>query len=529
MTRARILVALPILIAFGLCASPAVSTASPAGHFAEVLDTPSTLPDPGQSGQRNSYVVLQSWETVRAAELKAANPNLVVLAYQNLGAITEGQGPGGTSSSGVNFSEANTAHPEWFLKEANGTRIAEEGYSWLWMADIGEASYQQQWTANVIHLLQSGPWDGVMMDDTNTTPKYHVSPQSRIAKYPTDAAYQAAVRSMLAYAGPKIQAVGKLAIPNIGSWTAYPAVAKEWLQYVSGGEDEMFVKWSSVPGEGYRSAGDWKAQLEEARSTEAMGKRFLAITQAEPTDTRAMRYGWASALLDGNGHTAFLTGDTTGYNAEAWSSEYEVALGEPTAEATEIGAGVWARRFQDGLVLVNPSSAAAQVSFGGTYSGDGLTDATEATVGSDTALILTGIGSGNKGNAPGSSGTTGTGSSGGGSAGTPSQETSPSSKGGYQPLVNTRKIASPTSPRRAKKSRFGRTQTKVTMAVISRCRRQVSADARRRAVASRVEHRDVASCVRAASTNARMARAGAKRRVARSSRVHGSTLRARRL
>src|ERR1700685_673580 len=134
-----------------------------------------------------------------------------------------------------------------------------------------------------------------MMDDTNTTPRYHVSSQSRIAKYPTDAAYQAAVRSTLAYGGPKIEAAGKLAIPNIGSWTAYPAVAKEWLQYVSGGEDEMFVKWSSVPGEGYRSAGDWKAQLEEVRSTEAMGKRFLAITQAEPSDTRAVRYGWGSA------------------------------------------------------------------------------------------------------------------------------------------------------------------------------------------------------------------------------------------
>jgi hypothetical protein len=414
--RFRALFALIVVASWALASSSAGSAAV-AGHFCVALDTPSTFADPALTAQRNSYVVLQAWEAERAAQLKAANPSLMVLVYQNLSAMAQGTGQGGLGSSGVNYAEANTAHPEWFLADAGGNRIAEEGYGWLWMADVGAAGYQRQWTANVIRLLRAGPWDGVMMDDTNTTARYHVDP-SRIAKYPTDAAYQAAVRSMLAYAGPAIQAAGKLAIPNMGSWSEYPEVVKEWLQYVSGGMDEMFLKWSTTPGVGYRGAGEWETQVGEIATAEAMGKRFLAITQAEPGDTQAVRYGWASTLLAANGHTAFLAGD--GYTGETWSSEYEVPLGEPTSTATAIGDGAWRRSFANGLVVVNPTSSTLGVSLGGSYSGSGLTDATEASLGPHSAVILTGSANGGEAPTGGSQGSGSIGSGGGGAEPPPS-------------------------------------------------------------------------------------------------------------
>jgi len=387
--RWRALAAVASVVTCASLLAPASSDAEVAGHFSTVLDTPATIENPTQTAQRNSYVVLQAWETERARELKAANPSLTVLVYQNLSAMAQGAGPDGLDSSGVSYGEADTAHPEWFLQEASGSRIAEEGYSWLWMADIGSPSYQQQWTANVLRLLRSGPWDGVMMDDTNTTAKYHVYPASRIAKYPTDAAYQAAVRSMLAYAGPRIQAADKLAIPNMGGWSEYPEVVKEWLQFVSGGVDEMFVKWSATPGEGYRDPSGWRTQIEEIRTTEQLGKRYLAVTQAEPSDAQAVRYGWASVLLAANGHTSFLAAD--GYDGETWSSEYEVSVGEPTSAASEVRGGAWERTFSGGIVLVNPSTEPVSVSLGGVYSGDGLSEASAATLPAHTALILTAV------------------------------------------------------------------------------------------------------------------------------------------
>lgn len=422
---------------------PALASANVASQFRVAIGSEASFPNLAQSAQHSSYIVLQAWEAKRASELKAANPNLKVLVYQNLSAMAQGTGPGGLSSSGISYAEANTTHPEWFLLNTSGSRISESGYSWLWMADTANLSYQQQWTSNVIKLLSSGPWDGVMMDDTNTTARYHTEPSS-IAKYPTDAAYQGAVGSMLAYAGPRIQAAGKLAIPNMGSWSEYPEVVEGWLKYVSGGVDEMFAKWSATPGQGYRDASGWQTQIEEIQSTERMGKIFLAITQAEASDQQAILYGWGSVLLGADGHTAYSA--AANYSSEEWCSECEAQIGEPTSAATKVAGGVWERSFTGGLVVVNPTAATVEVNLGGAYSGSGLTDATTATMPANTALVLqragggqvVGAETGSDGGESGDTGSSGTGSSGGststgsngtGSMSTGSGGTGPSSTG----------------------------------------------------------------------------------------------------
>jgi hypothetical protein len=413
-----------LLLLFGLpvlaLLLPALSSADVASQFRVAIGSEASFPNVAQSAQHNSYVVLQAWEAKRATELKAANPNLKVLVYQNLSAMAQGTGPGGLSSSGVNYAEADNAHPEWFLLNTSGSRISEGGYSWLWMADTSEESYQQQWTSNVIKLLSAGPWDGVMMDDTNTTARYHTEPSS-IAKYPTDAAYQGAIGSMLAYAGPRIQAAGKLAVPNMGSWSEYPEVVEGWLKYVSGGVDEMFAKWSSTPGQGYRDASGWQTQVEEIQSTERMGKIFLAITQAEASDKQAILYGWGSVLLGADDHTAYSA--AASYSSEEWCGECETQIGEPTSVATKVAGGVWERSFSGGLVVVNPTTLTVGVNLGAAYSGSGLAGATTATMPANTALVLkragggqvVGAEAGSKGGESGDTGSGGTGSTGTGS------------------------------------------------------------------------------------------------------------------
>jgi hypothetical protein len=386
--RPRTFAALIALFTAVTLISPSASSAAASGHYFSATGTPARFSNELNSSQRNAYIDLQPWEAARAVELKAQNPNLKVLVYQNLGAMAEGVGPGGLSSSGVNFAEANTAHPEWFLKGPGGERLAFEDFKWLWAADVGNTEYQHQWAANVIHLLQTGPWDGVMMDDTNTTNRYHFSSVSKVAKYPTDASYQRAVRSMLEYVGPAIQAAGKLAIPNMGSWSEYPSVVKEWLPYVSGGMDEMFVKWSKSAGQGYRGAGEWETQVGEIATTEAMGKDFIAITQAEPSDTQGALFGWASTLMASDSHTDFMASNGQ-VGDETWLSDYETPIGEPTGKAVRLSNGAWERKFTNGLVVVNPTTSSLSVNFAEAYSGDGLTNAMGATLGAHGAVILT--------------------------------------------------------------------------------------------------------------------------------------------
>jgi hypothetical protein len=364
----------------------ASSSAAPAGHVFSAIDSAASIPNYGTAATRNGFVVLQAWETAKMHELKKANPNIKVLEYKNLGFAAQGTGPEGISASGVNYSEAKSS---WFLKNTAGKSFTAEPYPWLWAMDVGSREYQEKWAANVIAEMTAQGWDGVMLDDANATMKYQYNPSS-IAKYPNDAAYAGAMESALAYIGPKIQAAGKLAIPNFATWVEYPQTYDSWLQYVSGGLDEMFVKWGRGNGEGYREAGQWQTQIEEARYANQHGKIFLAYTQGATGETQAQRYGYASLLMGSESASLSSYSFTPNYSTEQWLPEYEYEIGNATGLASSDSTGVWRRAFTNGLVLVNPTNASKTVSFGGTYSGSGLENATGATMPAHSALVLTG-------------------------------------------------------------------------------------------------------------------------------------------
>jgi hypothetical protein len=383
-TRFSAVFSLAVTVAF--LAGAANASAMPASHVFSAIDSAASFPSYSTSANRNGYVVLQAWQTQRMQELKRANPNIKVLVYKNLAFSASGSSPEGTSPSGVAYAEAK---PTWFLKNTSGQSFTANSYNWLWAMDIGSREYQEKWAENVIAEMTAKGWDGVMLDDASTTMKYSYTP-SAIVKYPNDAAYSAAMESALAYIGPRIQAAGKLAIPNFASWVEYPQTYDNWLQYVSGGLDEMFVKWGRGAGEGYRGSGQWRTQVEEARYANQHGKIFLAYTQGAVNETQAARYGYASLLMGSESASQASYAFTPNYSNEQWVPEYEYEIGSPTAAATADPTGVYRRTFSNGLVLVNPTGVTQTVSFGGTYSGSGLTDATSATLAPDSSLILTG-------------------------------------------------------------------------------------------------------------------------------------------
>ncbi|HYM56992.1 MAG TPA: putative glycoside hydrolase [Solirubrobacteraceae bacterium] len=331
---------------------------------------------------RNQYVILSFHQRARMQALKAANPSVKVLMYKNMSAISSG-GAGPEYSSGVGYPEAGV-HPEWLLKDTTGQAFRFWGYSWLWAADIGNTAYQDAWASNVIASAKAGGWDGVFMDDTNYSIKSHADPAD-VAKYPTDARYGAAMRSMVANVAPKLRAAGELAFANL-QWAEFSSQANDWLQFLDGGMDEHFVKWGSV-GEGYADPTRWARQLANVKEAERQGKGMLAVTQSTNTDQQAARFGWATALLGGQGHVYFaLHGD---YTNENWLPEYDYALGDPTGPESKDANGVHRRVFAGGLVLVNPTGTTQTVSFGATYSGCGVTGATSASMPAHTGLILT--------------------------------------------------------------------------------------------------------------------------------------------
>jgi hypothetical protein len=357
--------------------------AVPLTHTFAGINSAAEHADYSQTAARNGYVILQAWETKRMHELKAQNPNLKVLVYKNLAYSAAKPSATAPPSTGVSTNEAASS---WYLLNTSGQRFSPSAYPWMSAMDVGNREYQERWANNVITELQQQGWDGVFMDDANPTIKYAYNPAA-VAKYPSDATYSAAMESALAYIGPKVQSSGKLAIANFSCWAEYHNQLNGWLNYLSGALDEMFVKWGSNAGEGYRGEGQWKEQVEEASYAAAHGKVFLGFTQGAENETQAARYGYASLLLGGNASASYSF--IANYSAESWIPEFEYQIGEPTGAYSKDPSGVYRREFTNGLVLVNPSGQSRTVKFGGSYSGSGMTNATEATLAPDTALVMT--------------------------------------------------------------------------------------------------------------------------------------------
>jgi hypothetical protein len=408
-------------VAIGLLGSAVSADAatSVAGHLRYAIDNNPSFSNLSQTAQRHEYVILKPSETARLQQLKAANPNLKVLMYKNLSASID-YPSNAQLTTGVSYDEADTQHPEWFLLNTSGQRFTHRDYSNLWAMDVGSPSYQQRWTNNVLNSLNSLGFDGVFIDDTNPTMKGHYDP-TKVAKYPTDSAYQQATASALAYLGPRIRSAGYDVIGNIGHFGEYPEVGRSWLQYMDGAMDENFGKWGNTAGSGYAWEGYWTNELGSLKYAQEHGKDFLAVTHSADNDVAAARYGWATMLLGAAGNAQFAL--HSNYTSETWFPEYGYDIGEPVGPDIHTSSGVYLRQFSNGIVVVNPTSGQLSADLcGGTYSGSGSSGVTGVQLGPNSAAILTldsgssagtctaeNTGSGGTGSSGGTGGTGGTG------------------------------------------------------------------------------------------------------------------------
>jgi hypothetical protein len=354
-----------------------------AGHVRVAIENAVATADFSQTAARSNVVVLHEWEKAKLHSLKAANPAMKVLMYKNLSAMLTAS-PNGNASTGVTTQEAAT-HPEWYLLNTSNAKFNFWGYDYLWAADIGNREYQARWAANVLSKLKADIWDGVFIDDTNPTMRYHYNPTS-VKKYPSDAGYAAATGSALAVIGPALKTQGELVIPNFGDWRNYRGTISSWLPYVSGGMEEQFTKWGNDPSTGYLTGADWDSQLTALKETQAAGKYSLIVSHSTAKDANAARYGWATTLLAGTGKASFTLAEN--YSGESWFPEYDYDLGKAVGVESKLSSGVHKRVFERGIVLVNPTLANQPVSFGARYRGSGVALASSTTMAPHTGLIL---------------------------------------------------------------------------------------------------------------------------------------------
>jgi hypothetical protein len=338
---------------------------------------------------RYDYVILHAWEHGRIAALKAANPNLKAIVYKDMSFTVSYAAHDGVDNellpAGVGYHDADTNHPEWFLLDTQGRRVESAYFPGLWLMDVGNAAYQQAWLENVARELRARGWDGVMLDDTNYSADWHLAGR-KLARY-TDAGYRAATRSFLARVGPPLMGEEFLVLPNV--YTAWPSghdVWRDWLQFTSGAVQEYWTKWGDDRSMHFTGA-DWSYRREFLRITQEAGKIYLGITYAPADDVRSMRYARANFLLDWDGGPSALVFEPSPGGRDPYSREWTIDLGTPLGPAYRVD-GVWRRNFTEGIVLVNPSTAAATIELGGTFYLPDGSEVTSATLGSARGLVL---------------------------------------------------------------------------------------------------------------------------------------------
>ena len=324
----------------------------------------------------NAIVVLNSWDFRLIPVLKRANPRLKVWVYKDLSGVRSDDctGPSGSCgacaqgvsdeiylSSGMGYCWVKRHHPDWLLDAAGTGRPLEfRSYPQTWETDYGNGSYQRQWIQNVLSDVRHHGWDGVAVDNALTTADaYGVA-----ARYPTDAAVQAATYSALNKIGPALRAVGVPAVFNVGYAAAFPGLWQRWLGPVDGLEQEFYLSFSTRPN---AVGATWRTYEDEVSSCTAQHKScwFHAGEDSDAVTSQTQQYALASFLLATDGRQYLSVGDVT-----SRPQGPRLALGGRLSEMYQVGAS-WRRYFKQGVAVVNPSMSTLVVPLDGIYLSNG--------------------------------------------------------------------------------------------------------------------------------------------------------------
>lgn len=274
----------------------------------------------------------QSYNVPFFSQVRALNPDILILAY--------------VPTVSWNFAYwTDPLHAEmkrgirdaWWLRDDDGNRVS----IWPNTNALDLSSGWSDYLADFVRddMMSTGLWDGIFYDEVMDRADWkdgyaHLFSTTR-AKLGSDA----------------------VIITN-GSSDA------DFLPYVNGRMYETFP--STGDGTQY-----WNATRADYASLGAKtGYDPLLVINVNTNNTgdradyQKMRFGLTTTLL-GDGYFSFDYG--TENHAQLWTyDEYDVALGDPKG-AAESTAGVWERDYENGKVVVNPSTTVQTVLLGGEY------------------------------------------------------------------------------------------------------------------------------------------------------------------
>src|SRR5919108_3448049 len=162
---------------------------------------------------RYATVILAMHKSSYIPTIKSESPRTRVLGYKSSLAVASGCGSRfATCLSGITYDQAlahDAAHPDdpWLLRDTAGNSIVNPHNTYLHLANVGSRSYRRQWLQQVATAETRLGFDGVSIDDVLA----QVSGWSGGAYptlYPSDSAWETAMKGFVAYVGPRLKSQG---------------------------------------------------------------------------------------------------------------------------------------------------------------------------------------------------------------------------------------------------------------------------------------------------------------------------------
>jgi hypothetical protein len=303
---------------------------------------------PAANARRYRYVITHAWHVDARRLIESAGATAFV--YKNLSFVDCGDHRDAERiAAGVRCSDARDRG--WIVEGSDGEEVRSESYPWLHLADVGNLEYQRRWAENVVAEARENSWPGIMIDDANSTLRYHLSPE-RLTGRTRDDEWREATGRAIETIGGRLRAAGVTVVANICCEQHDGTVWREWVHHLSGWSLEHFVNRETDPD---AAAQRWARHLGAALETQSLGKLFLAVSTSSGDDEAEATYGLSTMMLATRGRAAFALQDGSN-SREIWFAVYDEArrLGDPRDDYERVG-GVYRRAFANGVVYVNPT------------------------------------------------------------------------------------------------------------------------------------------------------------------------------
>jgi len=325
------------------------------------------------------YVGAQKLFVSDVRRLRAHNPNFVVLnyrlglglGYRNIKGDCEPSGAWLEVIEGEKWVREFPENPpdEWFYR-FEGQRVLFCKWGWYVM-DISNTSWREYWIGEVSRQLRANAADGVFVDSL-FPPNYfggnEFDPELPAVDQVFEESWSTQIEDFIAF-GKDGELTDYYFIPNVGEWVT----KRDDTDYSSadGLMVEGFGRWET--GEYFSEPeGDWQLQVERILSMVNLDKIVLLqqyVNDVNDLNDRLFLLG--SYLLVKGNHT-FINLEFS--SEPEWFPEYEIPIGTPVGSLpSSIGSlwrsdwGVYARAYDNGLVLVNPSDQPREIVLQKTY------------------------------------------------------------------------------------------------------------------------------------------------------------------